>query len=75
MHGGNKTGRILAGGKMTGGKMNWWDFTWREFELAGKLSTAGNPVSRRRHEPTKIGESPEGFSKSFFKVCFMGKNF
>ena len=25
-------------------------------------------------EPTKIGKSPEGFSKSFFKVSFLGKN-
>ena len=29
----------------------------------------------RRRKPTKIGESPEGFSKTFFKVSFMEKFF
>ena len=28
-------------------------------------------IKGRRREPAKIGESPEGFSKSFFKDSFL----
>ena len=39
----------------------------------GKRSAKAGTIEGGMREPAKIGESPEGFSKSFFKVSFMEK--